>query len=47
MLNILIDPISFKVTLFCTSVLYSKFLFSLMVQGGSKFKTGARPPEDV
>ncbi|KAL4162133.1 hypothetical protein PRNP1_002681 [Phytophthora ramorum] len=31
----------------CTSVLYLKFLLATGVQGGKKFRSGGRPPEDA
>ncbi|KAG2529383.1 hypothetical protein JM18_002832 [Phytophthora kernoviae] len=35
-----------KVYIACTSVLYFKFLLATGVQGGKKFRSGGRPPED-
>jgi glutathione S-transferase len=35
-----------KVYVACSSVLYAKFLFATMIQGGKKFRSGGRPPED-
>ncbi|KAG7399737.1 hypothetical protein PHYBOEH_008071 [Phytophthora boehmeriae] len=35
-----------KVYIACTSVLYLKFLLATGVQGGKKFRSGGRPPED-
>lgn len=32
--------------MFCTFVLYVKFLLTLVIQGGKRFKAGSRPPED-
>lgn len=36
-----------KVYIACTSVLYLKFLLATGVQGGRKFRSGGRPPEDA
>ncbi|KAG2772093.1 hypothetical protein JG687_00013736 [Phytophthora cactorum] len=36
-----------KVYIACSSVLYLKFLLATAVQGGKKFRSGGRPPEDA
>ncbi|CAK4067027.1 unnamed protein product [Aphanomyces euteiches] len=36
-----------RVAAVCTLVLYVKLVAALLAQGGSKFKSGARAPEDV
>ncbi|TDH73825.1 hypothetical protein CCR75_005919 [Bremia lactucae] len=36
-----------KVYIACSSVLYAKFLLATLVQGGKKFRSGGRPPEDA
>eukprot|EP00644_Phytophthora_capsici_P004926 jgi/Phyca11/531515/estExt2_fgenesh1_pg.C_PHYCAscaffold_10096 len=36
-----------KVYIACSSVLYLKFLLATGVQGGKKFRSGGRPPEDA
>ncbi|EEY60414.1 uncharacterized protein PITG_12833 [Phytophthora infestans T30-4] len=36
-----------KVYIACSSVLYLKFLLATGIQGGKKFRSGGRPPEDA
>ncbi|CAH0492379.1 unnamed protein product [Peronospora farinosa] len=36
-----------KIYVVCSSVLYLKFLLATCVQGGKKFLSGGRPPEDA
>mmetsp|Transcript_42682 Transcript_42682/g.49048 ORF Transcript_42682/g.49048 Transcript_42682/m.49048 type:complete len:154 (-) Transcript_42682:1366-1827(-) len=35
-----------KITLLCTVLIYLKYLVTVMIQGGKRFKGGTRPPED-
>ncbi|KAI9913033.1 hypothetical protein PsorP6_005525 [Peronosclerospora sorghi] len=38
---------SIKVYIACSSILYLKFLLATIVQGGKKYRSGGRPPEDI
>ncbi|POM68770.1 Hypothetical protein PHPALM_15020 [Phytophthora palmivora] len=44
--NAMVDA-NVKVYIACTSVLYLKFLLATGIQGGKKFRSGGRPPEDA
>ncbi|RHY24286.1 hypothetical protein DYB30_008443 [Aphanomyces astaci] len=36
-----------RIATLCTLALYVKYIVTLTIQGGSKFKTATRPPEDM
>eukprot|EP00906_Rhabdomonas_costata_P023578 RCo033916 len=41
-----VDPLALKITLGATIALTAKFFATTCIQGGTRFKTGTRPPED-
>jgi len=42
----LLDPFAHKVTMVVTGLTFLKFMVSVTIQGGKRFKAGTRPPED-
>uniref|UniRef100_A0A0G4HHW3 Microsomal glutathione S-transferase 1 n=1 Tax=Chromera velia CCMP2878 TaxID=1169474 RepID=A0A0G4HHW3_9ALVE len=47
MMEFAVSKLAFRSTLIGTAALYAKFFGTIFIQGGTKIKTGGRPPEDT